>query len=237
MSPEHIPSFSPEELKALLMSVGGSRSRPLTPVQVGELLRREHELGATRHQLAETLTLHESTSVLSWFLRLPDLPDEVRALVQFGRPKAGLSLSQAAEVARLSPDDDAMVALARLAIEHRLTSAETRSVVQIVLRRSVDVATAAAEVLQGRPTVERRHVHIGALSPETLASLQAATNDDKTERLSAALRALGVKVLDARAAGARYTLVLDEQQAVELATKMDADELEHRINDQLGGQP
>lgn len=235
MTPEYAPAFSSDELKSLLMSIGGSKARPLTPVQVGELLRREHERGATRQQLAELLSLHESTSVLSWFLRLPDLPDEVRAVVQFGRPKAGLNLSQAAEIARLAPDNEATVELARLAIENSLTSAETRSVVQIIQRRQVDVATATAEVLRGRPSVERRHVHIGALTSKSVSLLADADNEERTQRLVSALRSLGVNVLEARASGARYTVVLDEQQAAALAKVMDADELERRINDQLVG--
>lgn len=228
------PHFSADELTGLLTSVGGSQARRLTPTAVGRLLRREAARGVSSKHLAEELQMPPGTSVITWFLRLPDLPEDVQDLVQFGRPAAGLSLTQAAEIARLHPNENAMRVLARVAIEHRLTGAEVRSAVQLIKRRGINVEAAVGEVLRGRPTVERRHVQIGTLSELVQNRISALDGGQRKEALRAALTGVGVRALEANLSERRYTLVLDDAEAIRLQQDgVDPDALEAAINDAL----
>jgi len=234
MASSREPAFSQEELTGLLTSVGGSHSRRLSPVEVGQLLRREVERGVSSKRLAEELQMPAGTSVVTWFLRLPDLPEEVQGLVRFGRPPAGLSLTQAAEIARLHPDEQAMRDLATQTIENGFTGEETRSVIQLMKRRGISTEAAVAEVLQGRPTIERRHVLIGTLSDEVRSRSTRLTNPEKERLLTSALRAIGVRAQDAKLSVRRYTLVLDDDEASRLRDEgLDADTLEAKLNEAL----
>lgn len=225
------PRFSADEITGLLTSVGGSQARRLTPTAVGQLLRREANRGVSSKRLAEELQMPPGTSVITWFLRLPDLPGDIQDLVQFGRPAAGLSLTQAAEIARLHPNENAMRVLAKAAIEHRLTGAEVRSAVQLIKRRQIDQETAVSEVLRGRPTVERRHVQIGTLSEAVQNVIAPLNSNQRKEALRSALTSLGVGTLEAILSDTRYTLVLDETQAARLNQEgLDPDSLEAAIN-------
>lgn len=149
----------------------------------------------------------------------------------------GLSLTQAAEIARLHPDEQAMRDLAARTIENRFTGSETRSVVQLMKRRGITGEAAVAEVLRGRPTVERRHVLIGTLSEAVRSSTGPLADTQKEKLLASALRTLGVRTQDARLSERRYTLVLDDQEASRLRDEgMDADKLEANLNEALKAQ-
>ena len=231
------PSFSREEFKGLLTSVGGSRVRRLSPVDVGRLLRRERNNGVSVARLTEELGLAPGASVVGWFMRLPDLPDDVQTLVVFGRSGAGLSLTQAAEIARLAPDDEAMRRLAIRAVEASLTGAETRSAVQIVARRGVLVDSAADEVLAGRDITERRHVWICELVPAAASSLPVDASERKA-RFAATVRAVGVQHLSASAGDHRFTVVLDDAQARAAAQAgLGAESVEKAVNAALTPDP
>jgi hypothetical protein len=227
------PQFTAEERAGLLTSVGGSHARRLSPVEVGTLLRREHDRGVPTRALAEALHLAPGTSVLTWFLRLPDLPAEVQSLVEFGRPKAGLNLTQAAEIARLSGDRSAMQRLAVLAVEEQLTGSETRSVVQIVQRRGVPVDDAVRETVGGRPQIERLHVILGQLSAVAVQNLPGS-HEERARKLEAALHTAGVEATSIRASGERFTAVMSDAQVAQMrALNIDVDELERRLNNAL----
>jgi hypothetical protein len=231
------PRFDDDELAGLLTSVGGSHARRLSPVEVGALLRREKDRGVPVGRLTAELGLAPGSSVVGWFLRLPDLPEEIQTLVRFGRPAAGLSLTQAAEVARLAPDAEAMRRMALRAVEDGLTAAETRSAVQIAKRRGIGVPEAVSEVLAGRDVVVRRHVWIGTLTPSAAGRLPAGAAE-RTGELSRVVRAAGVEHVSAAAGPARFTVVLDNRQSdAAAAAGIDADALEKKVNAALEAQP
>lgn len=229
------PSFTDDELKGLLTSIGGSHARRLTPVQVGRLLRRERDRGVSAGKLTAELGLAQGSSVVSWFLRLPDLPDEVQNLVEFGRPRAGLSLTGAAEIARLAPDVSAMRSLATLAVERQLTAGEIRSSVQIANRRRVSVSDAVSEVLRGRDVVYRRHVWIGRFAPTAAAALpqDAAARSDL---LGTMLTEDGLEYTSATAGDSTFTIVLEQAHAeAAAAAGITAETTERLLNQRLAG--
>lgn len=230
------PAFTPDEFAKLIMSVGRSHARRLSPVTVGRLLRREVDRGVTTERLAEELSLAPGTSVITWFLRLGDLPEEIQGLVQFGRQTSGLSLTQAAEIARLSPDAKAMRWLATQTIELRFTATETRSVIQIMKRRSIGVDTAVAEVLRGRPTVDRLHLLVGIVSPLISAALSDKDDAAKQELMQKVARTLGLSVENAYLAANLYSLILRDEEVRRLGRSgIGAEQLEERINAVLAG--
>jgi len=98
----------------------------------------------------------------------------------------------------------------------------------------LDVVAAVAEVLQGRPAIERRHVQIGALDKNLIEAISALDMARRDRLLNEALEAIGVRVLNAQLTSRRYTLVLDQAEASRLQhERLDADRLERRINERL----
>src|SRR5688500_16600344 len=123
--------LSANEYQQLIMSVGTHRgSRPLTPSQAAALFKKAADAGSTASVSAEAT--HLSSSMVGRFLRLTDLAPDIQHLVDWGQSGSTLSFSSAFELSRLRPEDHQAVAIAVL--EHGLSSAEVRQLVQLRLR-------------------------------------------------------------------------------------------------------
>ena len=74
------------ELGRLRMSVGygtHKRGRPLSPIEVGLLLRKARDEGASLQDCARAIQL-DGTGHIGRFLRILELPDDLRHLVDWG---------------------------------------------------------------------------------------------------------------------------------------------------------
>ena len=229
-----LPGLSRLEIGRLQMSVGygtHKKGRPLSPVEVGTLLKRAHEAGASLHECARVLNLN-GTSQVNRFLRMLRLPENVRHLVDWGRSSNSIGFTTAVELARVSDPADQR-ALSKAIIEESMQTAEVRQVAQTRLRSGRPIADCLKEVIGMRPTIERHYVFIGAVGHEGLqAGLAELTQAQRNVVLVSALEALGIAGVSGRLGEQVFTIVGDERFNSELRTQGKA-KIEARIRSQL----
>ena len=97
--------ISEAEYQGLVLSVGTHRNaRPLSPLEVAELLNKAIAAGATRAQCSEELGI--GSSQVSAFLSLLLLVPQIRHLADWrGSRAASVAFSTMAELRRLKHDD------------------------------------------------------------------------------------------------------------------------------------
>ena len=200
------------ELGRLRVSVGyGTHKigRPLSPVEVGELVNRARTAGNTMAECAREIRIDESG--LGRFLRLLQLPEDLRHVVDWGSGGGVLGYSRAVELVRIPCHDD-MRTVAKAVLEAGLNSKETRQVVQILERSGRPAEEVLQEVLGMRPVVERRYVFIGSVIDRSLSeALQEISQREKDALLLGAISRLGLVGASGRLGASRFTLVGDEQ--------------------------
>lgn len=199
------------ELGRLRVSVGygtHKKGRPLSPVEVAELVGRARAAGNTMADCAREIRIDETG--LGRFLRLLELPDDLRYLVDWGGGRDVLGYSQAVELARV-PDLEDMEAVANAVLERGLDSKETRQVVQLLERSGRPVEDVLREVIGMRPVVERRYVFIGSvIRPTLVEALGKRSQREKDALLRNAMARVGLAGASGRLGKTRFTLVGDE---------------------------
>lgn len=224
-----LSGLSALELGRLRVSVGygtHKRGRPLSPVEVGVLIGRAREAGNSLEDCAREIRIDESG--IGRFLRLEELPEEVRHLVDWGSGKGVVGFSCATELVRVQdPADQRTVAEAVL--ENGLNSREVRQVAQLLKRSGRPVQDAVAEVVGMRTVVVQRYVYVGTVTDGHLASdLEKRTQQEKNALLSAGIERLGLHGVTGRLAARRFTLVGDDRLG-HLLSNMQEDELEEQL--------
>lgn len=213
-----IAGLSALDVGRLRMSVGygtHKKGRPLSPVEVGSLLRRATEAGATLAECAKTLNL-EGTSQLVRFIGILDLPHDIRHLVDWGRSSDSIGFTTAVELARV-PDIDDQRKIASAILEQGLQTDEVRQVAQIRRRSQRDIDDCLNEILGMRPTVEHRYVMIGTVSdPEIRAALSVLTQKERDAYLHSALESLHIDGVSGHLGDQLFTLVGDDQLNIKL---------------------
>lgn len=207
-----LPGLNGLEIGRLRMSVGygtHKKGRPLSPVEVGKLLRQAQDAGASLEGCAKCLKL-SGTSQLSRFLRIFDLPPDLRHLVSWGRSADSIGFTTAVELVRVTDPDDQR-AIATAVLEQGLKTDEVRQVAQIRRRSKKPIQKCLTEVLGMRPTVERRYLFIGAVGDGDLeAALAEMTQAERNVLLNSGLEALGLTGASGRLGEQLFTLVGDE---------------------------
>lgn len=213
-----LPGLSGLEIGRLRMSVGygtHKRGRPLSPVEVGELLWRAQSAGASLRDCATCLKL--SDSQVSRFLRLSELSADVRHLVAWGRGSDSIGFTTASQIARVD-DKDGQRALATAVLEQKLQMDEVRQVVQLRQRSGRAIEECLQEVLDMRPTVERHYVFIGAVADENVeAVLGEMSQADRDSILRSGLAAFDLEGVSGRLGQKFFTLVGGEHLNSKLA--------------------
>lgn len=206
-----LPGLSGLEIGRLRMSVGygtHKRGRPLSPVEVGELLWRTMRAGASLRDCAKCLQL--SDSQVGRFLRVFELSADVRHLVAWGRSSDSIGFTTASQIARVADKDDQR-ALATAVIEERLQMDEVRQVVQLRQRSGRTIDECLKEVFAMRPTVERRYVLIGAVADQNVeAVLGEMTQAERDAVLRSGMKAIDLEGATGRLGEKFFTLVGDE---------------------------
>ena len=90
------------ELGRLRISLGygtHKKGRPLSPIEVGALLRRACDAGQSLSECARVIRIHESG--LARFLRVLELPADLQHLVGWGGSGDMIGFSCAAELVRI----------------------------------------------------------------------------------------------------------------------------------------
>ena len=191
--------------------------RPLSPVEVGRLLKRARDSGVSLQDCAMFFNLR-GPSQLGRFLKVLELPDDLRHLVTWGRSSDSIGFTTAVQLARLSDADDQRV-IAQAILEEQLRTDEVRQVVQIQHRTGSSVQDCLRQVLAMRPTVERRYVFIGAVGDEGLEiALAKMTQSERDQLLLSGLDSLGIRGASGRLGEKLFTLAGDKRLQDSLAS-------------------
>ena len=230
-----LPGLNALELGRLRLSVGygtHKKGRPLSPVEVGLLLRQARDAGVALRDCAKAIQLN-GTGHIGRFIRILELPQDILHLVDWGHPGDGIAFSCAVEMTSLGSDDDKR-AVAQSILAHGLDSKEVRQVSQLRTRSGRPVGECVKEILEMRPTIEKRYVFIGAVTEERLVdALGKLTQRERDAILVSGIEGLELSGGSGRLGQRFFTLVGDERfdAAMERVGK---DNIETRLLAQTG---
>lgn len=168
-----LPGLDTEQFHRLLLSVGqtSSRRRPLSPVEVGQLCQKAIGEGASRQEVTHALSMTD-TSMITKFLRLAELAPEIQHVVSWGRStEATIGFSVASQLARMAPAHH--VTMATSILQYALTKTEMISIIQLLERSGDSLEKCRDRVLRRRPIVRERHLLLGAVASNEVASALA----------------------------------------------------------------
>jgi len=170
-----------DDWQDLVLSVNVHRkNRRLSPSRVAGHLRTALK-NTDEETLAQRLNFKDTTLIRK-LAKLADLPTDVAATVDWGNRKGSLSMSAATEIQRL--EDPGLIREAAIAaIEHDLSRAEARQVVQLHRRTQTTMTDCVQSVLTTRPTIERSELVIGSFLSETARAACAGLGNDEAARL------------------------------------------------------
>ena len=206
-----LAGLSALELGRLRMSVGYGthrKGRPLSPIEVGVLLRKALQHGATLADCAEAVELH-STGV-SRFLRILDLPSDLQHLIDWGSGKDFVGFSAAVETRKLKDVEDQR-AVADAILSSSLNSKEVRQVIQLRQRSGRTIRKCVQEVLRMRPKLVKRYVFIGSVASENIEELQEFAQSVRDSMLVTGMEKVGLKGATGKLGARFFTLVGDER--------------------------
>lgn len=203
-----LADLSDLELGHLQMSVGygaHKKGRPLSPVEVGKLIRRVKEAGVSTEDCAKTINLGKSG--IGRFLRILDLPADIQHLVSWGRQKGFVSFSAATQLTRFKNAED-QHAVVKSILSEGLNSKETGQVAQLRIRSGKEISECLKEILNMRPVIEKRHVFIGTIDDENITSILAdLTQAERNSILQSSFVALNLDEISGRLGKNLFTLV------------------------------
>lgn len=215
------------------MSVGygtHKRGRPLSPVEVGTLLRRAQSAGASLQDCAKCLMI--SDSQVSRFLSVLELPADIKHLVAFGRSSDSVGFTTAVQLARVNDPDDQRV-LVTAVLEQGLQMDEVRQTIQLRQRSGRTIEECLQGVLAMRPTVYRHYVFIGAVADRKVeAILGQMQQAERDAFLRSSLEALDFQEASGRLGEKFFTLVGDERLNGKIA-KQGKETIEARLRQHL----
>ncbi len=209
--------LSDAEWRDLVLSVNVHRKqRRLSPGRAASYLDRALK-NASVEQLAESLGF-EDTTTLRKIHRLNQLPADLAAVVDWGDRRGSLSMSTASELMRLEAANLIREAFTA-AIEHELTRAEARQVVQSRQRSGAAIAECIERALATRPRVERSELILGSFLTERAKRIvDSLGNDAAARRLKLEIARCLPKVVPRalRVNDNRFSILLSEDVAKDL---------------------
>ena len=203
-----LADLSALELGRLRMSVGygtHKKGRPLSPIEVGKLIRRVKEAGVSTEDCAKAINLDKSG--IGRFLRILDLPENVQHLVSWGTQKDSIGFSAATQLVRVKDIED-QHAVVRSILSEGLNSKEIEQVVQLRTRSGREISKCLKEILGMRPVIEKRHVFIGTIKNQDIKSVLAdLTQEERDSILQSSIVALDLAEVSGRLGESLFTLV------------------------------
>ena len=192
------------ELGRLRMSVGyggHKKGRLLSPIEVGLYFRRAQEAGADLHVCAIASGI-DKTGV-SRFLKLVSLPLELQHMIDWGAPKNTIGFTSALELTRFEDKSNQRM-VAEAILSNRLTSKETRQIVQLRKRSGRPIEDCIKEVLGMRSTIVKCYVFIGNISDKEMERrLSQLKQTDRNAIVERSIRKLKLSAVNGRL-GTRY---------------------------------
>ncbi len=203
-----LADLSALEFGRLRMSVGygtHKKGRPLSPVEVGKLIRQAKEAGVSTEDCAKAINLDKTS--IGRFLRILDLPEDVQHLVSWGAQKDSIGFSVAAQLARFEDTEDQHAVIETI-LTDGLSRKEIEQVLQLKSRSGRKIDECLKEVLGMRPVIEKRHVFIGTIDDQELeVTLSGLTQAQRDSILQSGIQALGLAEVSGRLGKNILTLV------------------------------
>lgn len=152
--------ISSENQRDLILSVGVHKGeRPLSPMEIAELLKKVVNSGTTIKELSGEIML--DSTMITRFLRLSNLSSEVQPLVGWGG-KSRISFSTASEIARIKTIDEQNF-LGRVTLENNLSKKEVIQIIETRTKFSRPISDCVEEIIKMRPQIIRRYLFIGVV--------------------------------------------------------------------------
>ena len=152
--------ISPEDKRDLILSVGIHKTeRPLSPIEVAELLEKLISSGTTKKEISKEILL--DSTMISRFLRLSNLAPEIQHLVSWGG-ESRISFSTASEIARLKTSEEHRF-LAKGTLEHELSKSEVIQIIEVRNKFGKPIDECVEEILKMRPRIIKRYLFVGAV--------------------------------------------------------------------------
>lgn len=200
------------ELGRLRLSVGygtHKKGRPLSPVEVGSLLRTSLDQGMSLHDCAKVLQL-AGTGHIGRFLRILELSDDLLHLVDWGAGKNFVGFTAAVELVKVKDAKDQRV-IADAILSHGLNSREVRQIGQLRKRSGRTVELCIDEVLGMRPMVEKHYVFVGSVAKRCISQLAGLTQAARDSILGSGIKRMGLSGATGRLGTKFFTLVGNDQ--------------------------
>lgn len=228
-----LAGLSALELGRLRMSVGygtHKKGRPLSPIEVGKLIRQVKEAGVSTEECARAINLDKSG--IGRFLRILDLPSDIQHLITWGAQKGSIGFSAATQLVRLDSADDQNIVIESI-LSRGLNSKEIQQVVQLNTRSGRRVKECLEEVLGMRPVIEKRHVFIGTIENQDVESILAdLTQAERDSILQSSIVALDLEEVFGRLGKKLFTLVGSDSLDAAIQSK-GPDDLEEQLIAQI----
>ena len=208
-----LPELSALELGRLRMSVGyggHKKGRLLSPVEVGLLISRAINAGASLEDCEQEINLDKTG--IRRFQLITALPEDLRHNIVWGTNKeGGIGFSTAVELSKIKDTNEQRVVSTAI-LANNLSSKETRYLIQLRHRTGRSIDNCLSEILKMRPTIERRYVFIGSIiDPELQNTLAGFTQNERDNIFASSIERLGLKGAAGRLGGQVFTLVGDER--------------------------
>ena len=206
-----LAGLTPLELGRLRVSVGygtHKKGRPLSPIEVGTLLQKARSEGVSLDECAKAIQL-DGTGHIGRFLRILDLPDDVRHLIDWGIGKGFIGFTSAVELTKLNNVTDQHT-LAKAILSESINSKEVRQIAQLRKRSGRSIECCVKEVIGMRPKIEKRYVFVGSVASEDVEVLGKLTQNARDVILSSGIGILGLRAVSGRLGPRFFTLVGNE---------------------------
>lgn len=178
-----LPGIPQDEYTKLLLSVGGTSKerRPLSPVEVGEILVKSKSAGASTKTLTAGMHMTD-TSMPGKFMKLIDLDESILHLVTWGASdRKALGFSVAAQLSRVERKYHLL--FAQKCLEHGITKDEAVSVIQLFQRSGQTLEECFSRVVRRRPSTRTLEVILGSVAsdPTVLFALESMTQLERDQ--------------------------------------------------------
>ena len=206
-----LAGLTPLELGRLRVSVGygtHKKGRPLSPVEVGTLLQKARLEGVSLDECAKAIQL-DGTGHIGRFIRILDLPEDVRHLIDWGVGKDFIGFTAAVELTKLNDTSDQRT-LAKAILSENINSKEVRQITQLRKRSRRSIECCVKEIIGMRPKIDKRYVFVGSVASENVDVLGKLTQNARDAILASGIGILGLRAVTGRLGSRFFTLVGNE---------------------------
>ena len=225
-----LKGLSSLEIGRLRMSVGhgtNKKGRLLSPIEVGILIDKAKQHN-TLEECETEIKLDEST--INRFLNILKLPEKIRHMITWGKPRKAIGFSHAYEMVGIHDGAD-QDAVANAIITNGLKREEVVQIRQLLKRSGRDVSECIDEVIGMRTILDKCYVFVGSLSESNLQKkLKDVLQLRRDSILAASIEEIGLESVQGRL-GTNYFTLVGEKNFFESMNKIGAETIESKLRE------